>query len=257
MITVAGAGLGLGRDVPGEAVLVGREDLGRGADGLPGHQSDDDHPEEVEAQVQDGDGDAGADEHQDSRSEYAYPKRPQQAAHAGALAGAHQEGADYRREDADGGHQQGQGVEIVVKAVRGGPPDGSRAHGGQGQRRDDGADVGLKQVGAHAGHVAHVVAHVVGDGRRVARVVLRYALLDLAHQVGPHVGGLGVDAAAHPGEQGDGGGAEAEPGHDGGFLEYPVEDGHAYQADAHHGDAHHRAAVEGHPAAPGSGPPSP
>jgi hypothetical protein len=35
-----------------------------------------------------------------------------------------------------------------------------------------GADVGLEQVGAHAGHVADVVAHVVGDGGRVAGVVL-------------------------------------------------------------------------------------
>ena len=75
---------------------------------------------------------------------------------------------------------------------------------------DDGDDVGLEQVGGHAGAVAHVVAHVVGDGGRVAGVVLGDAGLDLAHQVGTHVGRLGEDAAADPHEQGQERGAEAE-----------------------------------------------
>ena len=44
--------------------------------------------------------------------------------------------------------------------------------------RDDeggarGLGEGAEQVGPHARHVAHVVAHVVGDRRGVARVVLR------------------------------------------------------------------------------------
>jgi hypothetical protein len=61
---------------------------------------------------------------------------------------------------------------------------------------DDGADVRLEEVGAHAGHVADVVTDVVGDDGGVARVVLGDAGLDLADQVGADVGGLGVDAAA-------------------------------------------------------------
>ena len=44
--------------------------------------------------------------------------------------------------------------------------------------------VGLEQVGGHAGAVADVVAHVVGDGGGVAGVVLGDARLDLADQVG-------------------------------------------------------------------------
>jgi hypothetical protein len=79
-------------------------------------------------------------------------------------------------------------------------------------RADDGADVGLEEVGAHAGHVADVVADVVGDGRGVARVVLGDAGLDLADQVGADVGGLGVDAAADAGEERDGRGAQREAG---------------------------------------------
>ena len=68
----------------------------------------------------------------------------------------------------------------------------------------------LEDVGGHAGAVADVVADQVGDDGRVARVVLGDVLLDLADQVGADVGGLGVDAAADPHEQGQQRAAEAE-----------------------------------------------
>ena len=67
--------------------------------------------------------------------------------------------------------------------------------------RDHAGDVRVKDVAAHTGHVAHIVAHVVGDGRRVARVILRNALFHLAHQVGSHIRRLGVDSTPDPGEQ--------------------------------------------------------
>ena len=76
--------------------------------------------------------------------------------------------------------------------------------------RDRGDRVGLEQVGGHAGAVADVVADVVGDHRRVARVVLGDPGLDLADQVGTDVGGLGEDAAAQTGEHRDQRAAEAE-----------------------------------------------
>ena len=78
-------------------------------------------------------------------------------------------------------------------------------HGG-----DDGHRVGLEQVGGHAGAVADVVADVVGDHRRVARIVLGDAGLDLADQVGADVGALGEDAAAETREDRDQRGAEGE-----------------------------------------------
>ena len=68
----------------------------------------------------------------------------------------------------------------------------------------------LEQVGATAGAVADVVADEVRDDARVAGIVLGDALLDLADEVGPDVGGLGVDAAAELGEQGHERGPEAE-----------------------------------------------
>ena len=79
--------------------------------------------------------------------------------------------------------------------------------------RDDRHGVGLEQVGRHAGAVADVVAHVVGDHGRVARVVLGDAGLDLADQVGADVGALGEDAAAEPREDRDQRAAEAERHH--------------------------------------------
>jgi len=51
-----------------------------------------------------------------------------------------------------------------------------------------------------------------GNDGGVARVVLGDVLLDLAHEVGAHVGRLGVDAAAHAPEQRDRGAAQAVPG---------------------------------------------
>ena len=93
-------------------------------------------------------------------------------------------------------------------AHRAGEEDRRQQHGG-----DDGHHVGLEQIGRHAGAVAHVVAHVVGDHGGVAGVVLGDAGFHLADQVGAHVGALGEDAAAEPGEDRDQRSAEAERHH--------------------------------------------
>ncbi len=101
----------------------------------------------------------------------------------------------------------------------------------------EGDRVGLEQVRGHAGAVAHVVAHVVGDRGGVAGVVLRDVLLHLAHEVRAHVRGLGEDAPAHPHEHGEQGRAETEA------LEHrrcvhAVDQHHA--GDAQQAEAHHR-----------------
>ncbi len=114
---------------------------------------------------------------------------------------AHGVGADDRGEDRDAAEDQRvdrHGADLV---------EGQHA---EQHHRHRGDRVGLEEVGGHAGAVADVVAHVVGDHRRVARVVLGDPGLDLAHQVGAHVGRLGEDAAAQTGEHGDQRAAEAE-----------------------------------------------
>ena len=75
---------------------------------------------------------------------------------------------------------------------------------------DRGHGIGLEQVRSHAGAVADVVADVVRDHGRVARIVLGDAGLDLPDQVGADVCGLRVDAAAETGEDGDERAAEGQ-----------------------------------------------
>ncbi|OIQ72777.1 hypothetical protein GALL_455900 [mine drainage metagenome] len=78
-------------------------------------------------------------------------------------------------------------------------------HGG-----NHGHSVGFEQVGGHAGAIAHVVAHIVGNHCRVARVVFGNAGFDLADQVGTDVGALGENSAAETGKYRDQGTAKGQ-----------------------------------------------
>ena len=79
-------------------------------------------------------------------------------------AGPDREDADDRRQDADGRHDErrrpARGRVLVDLPAR--------SEGGVGQDQGGHQDhaVGLEEVGGHAGAVADVVAHVVGDGGR-------------------------------------------------------------------------------------------
>ncbi len=86
----------------------------------------------------------------------------------------------------------------------------TRDRGAQDHRADILSRGGLEDVRATAGAVADVVAYEVGDDGGIARVILWDAGLDLAHEVRADVGGLGVDAAAKLGKEGDEAGAEPE-----------------------------------------------
>ena len=247
-------------DVGGVAGAAGLGDalhrLGRGV--VLGDEADEDASQRArEHGPEDADGDAvGEDQHQ----------RRHQEQHRGQDRGAsqcrlridlledvHGIDADHRRDEPQ--HGQDQRQRHQGGAGRFGPgreqsrePRGSDG-AGNGDGRDHRADVGLEQVGAHAGHVAHVVAHVVRDDAGVARVVLGNARLDLAHQVRAHVRGLGVDAAADTGEQRDGAGAHGKAADVLGVVGVAVEeiqDAHAQKAETGHRKTHHRAAVEGH-----------
>ena len=127
------------------------------------------------------------------------------------VAALHEERPEDRGDHADEGDRQREHQQLDDAGDRSASVGGDAAgEGDERDRGDDRAGVRLEQVGAHAGDVADVVADVVGDGGRVARVVLGDARLDLADEVGADVGGLGVDAAADAREQRDRRGAEAE-----------------------------------------------
>ena len=122
-----------------------------------------------------------------------------------ALAEPDEIGADDRGQDADAADDQRQAHQRQHLLGAGADEQGDQHHGGA-----DGDDIGLEQIGGHAGAVADIVADIVGDHGRVAGIVLGDAGLDLADQVGADVGGLGEDAAAETREDRDQRGAEGE-----------------------------------------------
>ncbi|GCC48105.1 hypothetical protein chiPu_0032327, partial [Chiloscyllium punctatum] len=125
------------------------------------------------------------------------------------LAGAEldEEGADDRGDDADAADRERQ-RHHVHQDRRLGEEDRREHHGG-----DRGHRIGLEQVRRHAGAVADIIADVVGDGGRVARIVFGDAGLDLADEVAADISTLGEDAAAETGKDRDQRGAEAERHH--------------------------------------------
>ena len=88
---------------------------------------------------------------------------------------------------------------------RAGEEDGREHH-----RRNDGNRIGFKKVGRHACAVADIVADIVGNRCRIARVVLGNASLDLADEIAADIRALGEDTAAEAGEDGNQRSAEAE-----------------------------------------------
>ena len=160
-----------------------------------------------------------------------------------ALAHPGEPGADDRRENRDGAETQ-----------RVEPQAGRVEVCAEQHDRDCRDRIGLEQVGCHAGAVADVVAHVVGDDRRVTRVVLGDACLDLADEVGANIGGLREDAATEPGEHRDQRATEGQADQvvDRGLRrvveparQHPVVAGDAEQAETDDEQARHRAGAEG------------
>ena len=147
------------------------------------------------------DDERNADQRQDAGGDQALVERAHDR-----LAGAEldEEGAGDRGEDADAADRERQ-RHHVDQQRRGRKEDRGQHHGG-----DRGHRIGLEQVGRHAGAIADIVADVVGDGGRVARIVFGNAGFDLADQIAADVGALGEDAAAETREDRDQRGAEAE-----------------------------------------------
>ena len=167
-----------------------------------------------------------------------------QAGLAGPRAGDHD--AQDSGDGADGGNDEREDQTVLAE---GGLSEDERGH--QGHR------VGLEEVSGHTGAVAHVVAHVVGDGGGVAGVVLGIPVRP-CRQDHAHVGGLGEDATADPHEHGQEGGTEAEALQDGGSVATVDDhhDGGAQQAETHRRHADHTTGAEGdlHPAVTTAGP---
>ena len=105
-----------------------------------------------------------------------------------AFLGGNEERSDDGRDDGNGAEHQGKQHRALTHVDH---DQAAEQH--RGDQRDR---VGFEQVGGHARAVADVVADVVGNDRRIARIILRNARLDLADQIGTDIGALGENAAA-------------------------------------------------------------
>ena len=106
----------------------------------------------------------------------------------------HKVRADHRRQHTDAAHHQREYEPLAVAR-----------HRSQGQAQyqagHDGDLVRLKDVRRHAGAIADVVTHQVGNHGRIARIVLFQALFHFAHQIRTHVGRLRKNTTAHAHKQ--------------------------------------------------------
>ncbi len=141
-----------------------------------------------------------AERAQDRRDEHAAVERIH---HVAAFTHAREHRADDRRENREAADREREEPEMLAGRCSA-AGDAEQHHGDRSDR------VRLEQVGGHAGAVADVVADVVGDHGRVARVVLRDSRLELADEVGADVGRLREDAAAETREDRDERAAERE-----------------------------------------------
>ena len=251
-----GAGLG---DGLGGGEAVGCEELGALADQDAGDETNDDAAVVLPGLVHLGDavvlkeephgeGSEAADE--DGSEVDAAVEGVEEGLLVGVVLGADNEESDDGGEGSEASDPEGQG-ELGVA-------------GGEGGGGDNGANEGLEEISAHAGNISDVVTDVVGNGGRVAGVVLGDVALDLSDEVSSDVGSLGVDAAGNTSKEGDGGGAESEAGEeaDGGHHvevhaclaavneaeghgEDVEEDGEAQDAKGDDDEAHDGASSEG------------
>ena len=157
--------------------------------------------------------------------------------------------ADDRCEDGNGAQHQRIQHRLRFKAL-----DYERTQQHRGNQRDD---ISFKQVRRHAGAIANIVADVIGNDGRIARIIFGNAGFDLADQIGTNVGALCENAAAKAGKNRNQRSAEREADEgfqqvmlrdavaDAGCTEVPVKQRHAQQAQAYHEHAGDRATLEG------------
>ena len=178
-------------------------------------------------------------------------ERTEQLAHTCSFFGAHKEDADEREEDTDSGNNHGGDDSPQLHVA-----SRSKGRGAQSCRRKNGTAIALIKVSAHTGNVAHVVAYVVGNGGRVARVVLWDVGFNFSNNVGAYIGCFRIDTASNAGEEGLGGSSHTEGEHRGSDgdernvvravdkRKSDEPEGNVQQSEAHNDQPHYRAGAE-------------
>ena len=110
--------------------------------------------------------------------------------------------------------------------------------------RDNGTNIGFKQVSTHTCNVTNVVAYVIGDNCGVTRVILRDTCFNLTYQVSTNVGSLCVDTAANTTEQSNGGSTQRETEQDVCIACQYIDCAYAQKAQTNYAHTHNCAAAE-------------
>ena len=194
-----GAGLGFVCQVLGRFICIRCEVFRKKADQHSGQQTAQDgkvKSDKVLSQNEPykGEGDNGYDE---SACVGSPAESLQKSALVCVFTCLYKHGADDGCQHADGG--QDHGDHHRVDSVHG--LDLIEGNDAQGAGGEDGAHVGLVEIGAHTGHVAYIVPHIVCNDSRISGIVLGDAGLHFSYKVSSHIGSFRVDAAAHTGEE--------------------------------------------------------
>lgn len=160
--------------------------------------------------------------------------------------------AKVNREDAEDGGKNGDTTDDEGVGEGGGLGLTIASQDGEvgNQNATDETDgVGFEDIGGHAGAIAHIIADVIGDGGRVAGVVLFQLGFDFTNEVGPDVGRFRIDSPAKPGKDANEGGAEGQAGEtvDGGAEAEVFGSDQVEGADGEEGKGDHEKAGDGTP----------
>jgi len=205
---------GLFGNTPGRLVFIGGEIFGRLPNDDPRRQSGYHGTKEPPCDPSGGRHDGDGNQNEKGASAGTQQQGIEEVFLCGRLFGADQENAENGEDGAYGCHDHGS------QHVSGGfDPCDDRKGSPQCCSSQDRSCIGLIKVSAHASHVAHIIAHVVGNGGRVARVILGDAGFHLTYQVSAHIGRLGIDTAPHTGKERLRGSAHTEGQHRGCHLD--------------------------------------
>ena len=115
----------------------------------------------------------------------------------------------------------------------------SRERLGDHQCRYHGGYIGVEQIGAHTGHVTHVVAYIVGDYGRIAGVIFGNPQLHLSGEIRGDIRRFGEDSSAGLCEQSQGAGSEGKAQKDGRIVKKHQNGRYSQQRAADHQQPHH------------------
>ena len=177
-------------------------------------------------------------------------QRTEQILHGSSLFGANQEYTQQREENTNGSYQHRSNDSLQLDFNTGNGKSGCTKGGSRKHR----TAITLVEVGTHTGYITYIVAYIIGNSGRIARVVLGDICLHLAYDVSAYIGSFGVDTATHTGKERLRRSTHTEGQHRGGdgnesvgveLVEHNKPNGNVEQAKTYHRQTHDSTGTEG------------